>query len=236
MSILQVGDLHGEVDALANIIQSAEAKKCAAIIQVGDFGYGFPDKCWDDFFNKRARQGKWTVPIYTCAGNHDNWDMLDQLTKDQNYPNQVEMYPGAGLYFIPRGNVVEIAGIKHLFLGGAESTDKYRRTEGINWWAREQSNQEEFEKFFYNLEKEKPNTIIAHDAPLRVDIYRAGRKKSLTPVTIERMLELSNYQPKRYAFGHHHLLEKWKIGKTKYYCCGLHGQYWERNLVEVDED
>ncbi len=232
MATLYVGDLHGRVNDLSNLLQHAEAKGAAAIVQVGDFGLGFPDRCWDEFFQKRARQGKWTVPVYTCAGNHDNWDWLDQLTAEQGNPNQVEIYPGGGLYFIPRGNMVEIDGISHLFLGGAESTDRHHRVEGVSWWAREEPNHQEFEKFFDALENQKPDTIVAHEAPLRVKLDRARRNQSYTPRMLENALKLSNHQPKRWYFGHHHLLEKWKVEKTKFYCSGLHGQYWSREESE----
>ena len=226
MAIIYAGDLHGRVDDLSKIIDFAESEKITAIVQVGDFGFGFPDDGYYDFFEKRARQKKWTVPIYTCFGNHDNWDRIYTMMEQQGNPEKVEIYPDAGLYFVPRGNVLEIDGVTHLFMGGAESTDRYRRKEGKTWWAREEPNWKDFEKFHRALEEQKPDTVVAHEAPLRVELYRVRRNQSYTPKMLERVLSMSEYQPKRYRFGHHHVLEKKKKKKTKYYGCGLHGQYW----------
>lgn len=237
MGIFYVGDIHGRVNDFYKVIQIAESKNISAIIQVGDFGIGFPDKnrkgSLDDFIKKRGKRGKWKVPIFTCAGNHDNHDFLDQISKEQNFSDKVEIYPNSGVYFVPRGNCLEIDGITHLFLGGAESTDKQYRIEGSTWWAREEPSISEFEKFFASLESLKPDTVITHDAPLRVELSRARRDYSYTPNMLENVLKHSEYHPKRWYFGHHHLFEKWKYDRTKFYCCGLHGQYWHREFHDI---
>lgn len=221
------GDVHGKADDLGKVVQSAESKGAAAIIQVGDFAYGFSDDEWEPYFTKRARQG-WSVPIYTCFGNHDNWDKADLLVQANPGADKIELYPDAGIYFVPRGRHLEIDNVSYLFLGGAESTDQHRRKKGLNWWEREQPSSQEFEEFFQALEVIKPDTIITHDAPLRVELFRMGRNKSYTPNMLESVLKNSNHQPRRWYFGHHHLLRKWKIGRTKFFCCGLAGQYWQR--------
>ena len=171
MSIIYYGDNHGRMD-FDRIIQSAEAKKDdVAIVQVGDLGLYWPSsnalkrfketritERWntsklDKWFQKRAKRG-WTVPIYTCGGNHDNWDVFYDLWNEQGRPDKVELYPNSGLYFIPRGTTIDIQGISHLFIGGAESTDKQRRTPGANWWDREEASNDEFQKFFNETLKE----------------------------------------------------------------------------------
>lgn len=232
MSIIYAGDVHGRVKDLGNIIQSAESKGVSAIIQVGDFCFGFPEDEWPKFFEKRARQKKWTVPIYTCLGNHDNWDLFYQLLEEKGFPDKVEPYPGSGFYIVPRGTILEIDGISHLFLGGAESTDRHRRTVGETWWEREEPNWKDFENFHKALEEKKPDTVVAHEAPLRVELYRVRRNQSYTPKMMESVLRMSEHQPKRWYFGHFHLLEQWKIEKTRFLCCGLHGQYWMREKIE----
>lgn len=230
MAILYVGDLHGKVNILGDIIQSAEAKGFTAIIQVGDFGFGFPDNCWNDFLEKRARQQKWKVPIYTCFGNHDNWNRIYQMREEQA-SDKVELVQGSGVYFVSRGTVLEIDNISHIFMGGAESTDKHKRVENVSWWDLEQPTHKEFELFFNNLEDQKPDTIVAHEAPLRIDLKRARRNDSYTAKTLENALKLSDHQPRNYVFGHHHILNRWKVGRTKYFCCGFHGEYWLRDDI-----
>ncbi len=237
-TIFYVGDIHGRLDDLGSIIQKAEAGSPSpkppardpvdAIVQVGDFGWGFPGRTLSIFLEKRARQAKWTVPIFTCFGNHDNWEAIKALREEQGNPDVVELVPGSGCFYVVRGKCIDIAGIKHLFLGGAESTDAHLRTENVDWWPDEQANTEEFQEFFDSLERDRPDTVITHDAPLRVDIYRRRRKVSITPNMLENALKHSTHQPKRWYFGHHHLLKKWKIGKTRFFGCGLHGEYWTR--------
>lgn len=230
MSILYCGDLHGRVNNLGDIVQSAEAKKIAAIIQVGDFGFGFPDDCWKGFLEKRSRQQKWKVPIYTCFGNHDNWNRIYEMREEQG-SDKVELFPNSGVYFISRGTVIDVDGISHIFMGGAESSDKQHRIENISWWDLEQPTHKEFELFFKNLEEQKPDTVIAHELPLRIEIRRTRRNQSYTPQMLENALNLSDHQPRHWLAGHHHILEKWKIKKAKFFCCGLHGQYWLRDDI-----
>jgi hypothetical protein len=225
--IYYAGDIHGRLNDLGRIIQKAEARSIDAIIQVGDFGFGFPDKGIRKFLEKRARQGRWTVPIYTCLGNHDNWNLAYELREEQG-TDIVELVPGSGCYYVHRGAYIEIAGIGHLFLGGAESTDKHKRKEDVNWWANEEPNKDEFDQFFFNLESFKPDTVVTHDAPLRVDIKRMRRNSSTTPNMLENVLKHSDYTPRRWYFGHHHVFERWKIKGTKFFGCGLHGDFWNR--------
>lgn len=228
MSILYVGDLHGKVNKLGDIVQSAETKNISAVVQVGDFGFGFRDKAWQSFLEKRARQKKWTVPIYTCFGNHDNWNLIYEMREEQG-TNKVELVPGSGVYFISRASILEIDNISHIFMGGAESTDKGQRKENIDWWDLEQPTEQEFRLFFKNLEEHKPDTVVAHELPLRIEINRKRRNQSYTPQMLENALTNSIHQPRHWMAGHHHILEKWKIKKTKFFCCGLHGDFWLRN-------
>ncbi|MHA2068543.1 MAG: metallophosphoesterase family protein [Candidatus Thorarchaeota archaeon] len=244
-----VGDIHGGPDFLGGIVQKAEARGVSHIIQVGDFGTFFPSnrerktyrkdgviRQWhgdssdlDAWIQKRARQGKWTTKILTCGGNHDNWTVFDRLQEEQGYPDMVELYPNSGVYYVPRGTMLELDGISHLFLGGAESTDKFRRIEGLDLWNdREEPSREEFERFSLMLEEGRPDTVITHDAPTRIHFDRMRRNQSITPNTLETILKLSDYKPKRWYFGHHHKMKKWKVNGTKFFCCGLHGTYWER--------
>jgi len=229
-NIFYAGDLHGRLSDLGRIVMSAEAKQFDAIVQVGDFGIGFPGRHTIRWIEKRAFQGKWTVPLYTCFGNHDSWDLYDAYFDANPDENLFELVPDSGVYVVRRGAVIDIAGIKHIFLGGAESTDKHRRIEGVSYWAREEPSRAEFNLFFDNWETEKPDTVVTHDAPLRIDIKRMRRNSSHTPRNLESVCKLTKHSPRHWVFGHHHSIEKWKVQKTKYYCCGLHGQGWLRGF------
>jgi predicted phosphodiesterase len=234
MTLLYVGDIHSRVKDLGGIVNSAETRGIKTIIQVGDFGVLWPNNStseMDNFLKKRARQGKWTTEILTVFGNHDNWDEFYRLHEEQGRPDKVELYPGSGVFCVSRGSMLDINGISHLFMGGAESTDQHHRTPGLSWWDREEPSKEEFDIFFDNLENKKPDTVISHDAPLRVQLYRMRRNASTTPNMLENALRLSSHKPKNWLFGHHHMLKKWKVDGVKFRCCGLHGQYWQREDI-----
>lgn len=236
MSILYVGDLHGRVEDIDSVIHFAESNRITALVQVGDFGIGFPSDELRAFFQDRAEQD-WQVPIYTCGGNHDNWDWLYSLMDSEQPLNPVELYAEhSGLYFLPRGSLLEIDGLQHLFLGGAESTDRHRRTEGETWWAREEATDAEFGLFLNQLNEFRPDTVISHDAPLRVKLFRIRRNQSRTPNWFEKCLNQAQHYPKRWYFGHHHLLEQWKVSGIKFYCCGLGGQYWLYERYSIDRE
>lgn len=248
--IYYAGDFHGITRYLHALSQRADSKS-ATIIQVGDFGFGFPTKrqrkkfsknesifdpnnppMWDtdDFcqwIKKRAKKEN-KARIITCGGNHDNWNMLYSLCREQGDSDLIELVPGSEVYYARRGAMIEVDGINHLFLGGAESTDKHKRTPSLDWWDREEPDREEFEEFFDHLNSGLVHTVVTHDAPLRVPIYRSRRSSSHTPVMLENSLALSEHKPRRWYFGHHHVLNKWDIEGTKFYCCGFHGEYWER--------
>lgn len=227
--ILYLGDIHCRLNDLGSVTQSTDAKQDSVIVQVGDFGFGFPGNEMLKWLEKRARKD-YKTPIYTAFGNHDNWDLAYQLWEDQGQPDLVELFPESNCYYVHRSSLIEIFGISHLFLGGAESTDKHLRVEGRDWWSREEPNRDEFEKFFSIFDSEKPNTIVTHDVPLRVDLYRMRRNESFTPGMLEKVYSLSSHRPRRHYFGHHHMLKKWKVDGTKFYGCGLHGEYWEREI------
>jgi Icc-related predicted phosphoesterase len=219
-----VGDLHGKAKHLEPIVKSAEERGIKYIIQVGDFGFKWPDnqtKKMDDYLANRDSK----VQILTPGGNHEIWSLYDQLQREQDYPDKMEVFPNC--YWVKRGAVLDLDGISHLFFGGAESTNKTTLKENFNWWAREDGNQEEFDLFAKNLNELKPRVVVTHDAPLRVHYDRIRRKKSITPNQLEKILSASSHYPDKYFNGHHHSLNKRKISGIEFYDCGFHGQCWE---------
>ncbi len=240
--IFYVGDIHGRVGDISNIMNRADAIG-ATVIQVGDFGLFWPSnkvakkgdasaKIWYsgelDLWLKKREKKKRKSRIITCGGNHDNWNAFDYLVEQNPGKDLIELYPGSEVYFAKRGALVDIEGISHLFLGGAESSDKHNRKADLTWWSREEPSAEEFDLFFEKFDEEKPNTVVTHEAPLRVELYRHRRNDSYTPNMLENVFKLSDHRPRYWYFGHHHLFEKWKVDGTKFHCCGLHGQLWQR--------
>jgi len=226
--IWYVGDLHGEAEDLERVHKNATEQGIEYIVQVGDFGCRWPGRPCPmfEFFQRIEQSGTTDGPIWiTCGGNHDNWTKWFHLSRKQEYPDLVEIAPGC--FFAQRGAVIEIEGKTHLFLGGAESTDRHHRKEGQSWWATETPTYAEFGLFSDRLNTEKPDIVITHDAPLRVPYDRRGRESNPTPRNLENIIKLSDHKPKYWYYGHHHTLQRDEIDGTIYQCCGLRGQYVE---------
>lgn len=237
MSILYLGDIHGKVKALSDAIKFAEENDISAIIQVGDFGFGFPGRLWDEFLIERASNQEPSIPVYTCFGNHDNWTLISEIMAERGSENQLDWVENSGVYFMPRGSFLEIDGVSHLFLGGAESTDRYTRRPGLSWWKAEEPSVEEINLFFEMWESKKPNTIVTHESPLRVESSRVGRAESKTPRVLENVFKHTSHTPQYHLYGHHHKLLRNRIEGVEHFCCGLNGEGWirscERGVWEV---
>lgn len=232
MTTLYVGDLHGYIDPLSAIDIWAAKNGVDTVIQVGDFGAFWPGRPCDinKYFIKRARKKRLGPRWIVSPGNHDNWDRFDLSIVEETEPGDdppslVEMAPD--LFYARRGTTAVIDGHKHLFFGGATSTDQHHRTAGLSWWAREQPSTSEFETFFTALETEKPDIVITHECPSRVQLYRVARDRDPVACGLESALAISEHKPRLWFFGHHHVLQKWDIEGTSFMCCGLHGDYWK---------
>jgi hypothetical protein len=219
--IFYVGDTHGRVSDIKKIEEEALEIGAKVIIQVGDFGMFFAPSCKvAEWFDSRDGGLTWI----TCGGNHDNWPAWRNMPEVDLFDGKVRQL-ASGCFFAERGTVLNIGGENHLFFGGAESTDKWARSEGYDWWPEETPNQDEALLFFDKMTEAKPEVVVTHEAPLRVEIGRLNRDTNPTPRALENALKHCEHKPARWYFGHHHMLDSWEIEETTFYCCGLHGEY-----------
>lgn len=122
--LLFVGDTHAHWAGLKELevqLEQALAPEWFAkvrVVQVGDFGWGrHVQRYWQDL----------KLPVYAIDGNHDDHAWLAQ------FDNQLtEVRPN--LFYVPRGQVLELAGVTIGFAGGAASVDGYWRVAGTDWW------------------------------------------------------------------------------------------------------
>ena len=124
MKCLILGDIHGDWFAADKVIHYATNahKDITHIIQVGDFGYGFP--------GTNPWEPKTSLPIHWLRGNHDNIELL----------NAEEFDWGPNLIYQKDNSLLTIDGYNLLFMGGATSIDKAYRTPGRSWWPEETVN------------------------------------------------------------------------------------------------
>lgn len=123
-----VGDLHGRLDAFIHTTDLAVSAGAATIIQTGDFGFHHPAdlELLQLIIDERAHG----IDYRIIDGNHEDFTLL---TPDATDPTALTR----SITHMPRGLRDTIAGINMLFLGGATSTDRQWRTEGVNWFPTE---------------------------------------------------------------------------------------------------
>lgn len=217
-----LGDIHGEFGALNAFINNkirdnkrirtlAAGLKTKGIelevilLQVGDFGFHWPGEDNSGAIKNRVdflRDGH--VNIYFCAGNHEDHNALDALFQDNPQAcenNIAEIEPG--VYFARFGATLCLAeDVTVLFAGGAESSDKENRTEGLSWWPQEGVSDEDLAR----LEKiPYANWIISHTAPSTFLLNGSFTPaKAFEPSRGKLATVLERYKPQRWFFGHFH--------------------------------
>ena len=158
------GDTHGDVDFQKLNSESFKALEGDYVIVCGDFACCWDGGEYDDYIQKWYSEKPWTTLF--IDGNHENHDLL------YSYP--VEIWNGGKVHRINdsiihlmRGQVFTIEGKKFFTMGGAASTDKVYREEGVSWWAGEMPSREEYEEAIDNLSKHdfKVDYVITHCAP-----------------------------------------------------------------------
>lgn len=103
-------------------------------------------------------------------------------------------------------------------VGGADSIDKARRVEGLDWWRDEQLSAREFDAVLETYSKERPDVVVTHDGPKLVQDYMNShhRESSITNQALEAMFWI--HQPKVWIFGHHHIPREFVVEGTRFIC------------------
>jgi len=227
-SIIVTGDIHGKWQYLNNLINK---KKPNIVLQCGDFGW------WPKFHNTRTintgeyeeddgeivgdpwnrtlpvrKRKRWNqygikskdTRIYWCDGNHeDHWDLKEKNKEEA----PLEIMPN--VFYMKRGSILKLPdGRKVLFIGGADSTDKFYRKRGIDWFPEEVINQNDL----YNLPDTNVDIIVSHTCPLEfhkavLKIKREDwgwQEEIRDPSAHALSYVLNKYRPKLWYFGHFH--------------------------------
>ena len=134
-------------------------------------------------------------------GNHDNPRVCKRHTQ-----------------YIPDGTIEGAS----MFIGGAFSTDRARRTEGYDWWSDEELSIVELNSILDNYVAAAPLVVVTHTCPeivARRICGRSGRpysSVSRTDQAFQAMFEL--HQPEYWVFGHHHYSFREVIDGTRFIC------------------
>lgn len=133
------GDLHGDITKLIRFIERFNLTSEDSIIVLGDAAL-----LWrNDKKDFKITLKNWElcsngVHLYFIDGNHENFKLLNHLPIDENNMGVVS----ETIHYLRRGQTYTFNNKKVLVCGGADSIDKFRRTEGLSWWPDEAISEE----------------------------------------------------------------------------------------------
>lgn len=210
--IFVTGDLHSYID-FDKLYEFAfrEGKNLTKedyLIICGDFGVIFNYKGMTDREQDLLNWldgAPWTTLF--VDGNHECFPRLAAYDIEKWHGGKVHRIMRSVIHLM-RGEVFEIDGRTLFAFGGAQSTDKYWRTEGENWWPEEEPNETEFNNALKNLEKIdfKPDLIITHAAPTDYKKYLYGNDYR-SDKTSQMLNSILYYCPNygKWYCGHYHI-------------------------------
>lgn len=118
------------------------------VILMGDIGL-----CWDGSKQDRYIQ-KWhedkNYTTFCVRGNHDNADLIKQLPLVDKFDGKAYQV-SPHVFYAKTGELYNICGYKCLVINGADSMDRWRRKEGVDWWAEETISHEDIVKAKFKL-------------------------------------------------------------------------------------
>lgn len=205
MKALILGDVHGEWTAADNTIQKARGANpdIDVIIQAGDLGDGWPFHGGICRWRPRTADD---IPIHWCAGNHDNYDLIDSGELNKR------------LIYQERGSVLEIDGFRILFIGGATSIDRRRRMPHVSWWPQEAITHADVERAL--SVGGSVDAVISHDRPDCFPWPNHIRSEKLTEgLSDRRALEAvwEHHRPRFWFHGHWHWKQIGMYEGTEFY-------------------
>lgn len=137
--VFVTGDIHGDLTRIIDFIKKFELKLGDSIIILGDFGiFWRKDEKNSEYLINYYEKNCNGVHLYWLDGNHENFDIINSWNLNKNY----EYDNSDHIHYCPRGFITfididcgdHIEARKALFIGGADSVDKFRRIEHLSWW------------------------------------------------------------------------------------------------------
>src|SRR5690554_5324471 len=135
------GDWHGNLQHATFVVDRASYQGIDTVIQVGDFGFGWPGddpRLLQRLSRRLVNRG---VQLLFIRGNHDCTPWLDELDRDEDGLADADPH----IRYVPDGARFELNGLRFGALGGARSVDKDLRTEGRDWWPDEEAHPADLE-------------------------------------------------------------------------------------------
>lgn len=168
--IFITGDTHGDIDAgklgTRRFPEQKSLTREDFLIILGDFGAVWYDGPKDNYMLKWHESKPYTTLF--IGGNHENYQALSAFP--------VEIWNGGRIrrvrphvYQLLNGQVFTLEGQRFFTMGGATSTDRALRREGVSWWPGEEPDDEDYEEAKRNLSGcgYEVDYVLTHTIPKR---------------------------------------------------------------------
>ena len=225
MKTIITGDTHGDFGPLNRLINR---KQPDIVIICGDFGfwpestmhqmtYGGHYWATKDGFDISEIKNQ-NSKIYWVPGNHEQWNNLEKEYGRRGL-KPIPMWGNENIFYCPIGSSEIINGENFLFVGGADSFDKNKRTEGVDWFKQEILNMEDWEFVVDNYQMQKFDTIISHTCPNLFNLslnFRPEKQGDFSRKVLDEFLNI--FEPNKWYFGHWHKYMRGQFKNTDWMC------------------
>lgn len=247
-SIYVIGDVHGEVDTLNEMLKLLEPEVAILLGDVGLF-WNHQNYVYSSMSSIAIPHGKpkfseyafqqidsSKTKIFWLMGNHEEFNYVEK-NWGRVGKEPIEIKPN--LFYCPIGSTLSINGKECLFIGGALSIDKEYRTMDVDWFKQEELNSEDFSFIEKFVEGKKIHTIFSHTCPHHFTILaphdKRGHKFEDNSCKILRDVRES-IQPDYWFFGHWHRFKGGYCGNTTWQCINTISEGWEeggRSFLDI---
>lgn len=200
------GDIHGKIDIhklnRKNFSEQKTLTRDDYVIICGDFGLVWNNDAEDLYWQKWLENKNFTT--LWIDGNHENFDLLSTYPLKEWHGGLVQ-YIKPHVIHLMRGQIYEIDGKTFFTMGGAASTDRALRKEGVSWWSQELPNFQEYMQAenVLSAANQQVDYILTHTAPINL-LYSMGYydNDSLTEWLYREVEKKVTF--KHWYFGHIH--------------------------------
>lgn len=203
--ILITGDIHGVLD-VKRLLDIDYLTKDDYVIVVGDFGFPWNNSDNEQFLFQQLTKKPFTTLF--IDGNHENYTLLNEY--------KVNVWNGGKVHFLSdniihlmRGQIFTINDKKFFTFGGASSTDKYRRINGIDWWEEELPSYKEMDEGMaslghnnYTVDYVLTHTCRTETLEVLCRLYGFRPKPDCLNKYLEALYEKLQFS--HWYFGHYH--------------------------------
>jgi predicted phosphodiesterase len=224
MRILLLGDLHGRLDALPDILRNAKRDLGVTVcIQVGDFGWSVP---------VLQRLVRLPLPVHALDGNHDDHAFLAQARRrglTRRWAMELD------LHLLPRGGILNLNGVPIGVLGGALHAHQPQTRSSANFVSAG-----DVRAALSAWRKIRPQVIVTHSCPAGIGIgmqadpslresvdrhcrqagFDTGPDHDCGEPGLTDLWRAMDWRPGEWCFGHFHTLHQWVVDGTSFTCVG----------------